>query len=440
MLMRTFLNVQRLSVAFALLLFVACSEPVSPFEDDPNLRPPQQEQPDDDKKDDGQNPGGDEQNPGNDTDEVKPGEELGKLQDDELNFTADDGNGAAPAAVTLNFTARTPWAAVLSEANAAWITVSPMSGDAGEVAMTITVQPNETTEERSVTLTVSAGTMDVRIVVKQAGAEDPGEIEPDPTVPDLRAGWPEIPLCVENENYTYVTHNCTIGGQTVRNFSLCFDKTKRGAWWVAYPLHECYLGSTGRTDAWDFDHAIPSSWQADLTKSYAAVGGVDYDRGHQIPSGDRTASREMNKATFLYSNMTPQVGQKLNQGPWGTLENKVREWICSDTLYVVTGAYWNEGSTKTTTDAAGNECPIPDYYFKVVVRTVKGNVRKTGDLLQDYKAGDLQAIGFWAPNTTTPGTYTNWVKSVGEIEQLTGFTFFPTIADEVKQQKNLSAW
>jgi hypothetical protein len=32
------------------------------------------------------------------------------------------------------------------------------------------------------------------------------------------------------------------------------------------------------------------------------------------------------------------------------------------------------------------------------------------------------------------------VKSVDEIERLTGFTFFPQISDQIKEQKDLARW
>ena len=52
----------------------------------------------------------------------------------------------------------------------------------------------------------------------------------------------------------------------------------------------------------------------------------------------------MNAQTFYMSNMTPQLN-RLNQDMWAKLETKVRANNCSDTLYVVTGAYFGAGAT-----------------------------------------------------------------------------------------------
>lgn len=270
------------------------------------------------------------------------------------------------------------------------------------------------------------------------------EETPPATAPDFPAyEWPELPVIVANDNFTYLTHFCSAGGRQMRNYTLCFDRTKAGAWWVAYPLHSVYMGS-GRPnpDPWDYDPDIDKSWQANLLLgSYTG----SYDRGHQIPNADRNADKAeggMCYQTFYSSNSTPQSAE-LNQNAWADLEGLVRNWSrnCSDTLYVVTGACW-QGTPVQTTDRAGKACPIPSHYFKVVARTVKGNIRKAGDRLGDYTASELQTIGFWVENKASEGSKPpkGWVRSVAEIETLSGFTFFPTLPAEVKTQKNTSAW
>lgn len=148
---------------------------------------------------------------------------------------------------------------------------------------------------------------------------------------------------------------------------------------------------------------------------------------------------EMCYQTFYCSNATPQNGS-LNTGAWSTLESRVRDYICSDTLYVVTGAYFANRGTSTT-DKDGKVCPVPTNYFKVLVRTVKGNIRKKGDLLSDYSESQLKSIGFWVENRSGySGVTSSMVKSVEEIEKLTGFTFFPQVPDAVKRQNAPLEW
>lgn len=246
--------------------------------------------------------------------------------------------------------------------------------------------------------------------------------------------WAELPERKENVNYQYVTHYGPLSNNmTIRNYSLCFDKIKKAALWVAYPIHNAYLGNVKRTDQWAFDPIIPIAYQANcIDKSYRG----SYDRGHQLPSGDRLATEELNAQTFYMSNMTPQLN-RLNQDMWRELELKVRMNKCSDTLYVVTGAIFNTNAT--TFDGAGNVVPLPSNYYKVLLRTKSGS---TGKAIKDCSDSELISIGFWVDqksygNIEPPRSI---CTTVADIERKTGFTFFPQIPASVKQQNNPTQW
>ncbi len=306
-------------------------------------------------------------------------------------------------------------------------------------AVNLYVNANPTEAERSATVrwTVN-GSAAGEFSLQQAAKPQASGDEQDGFPSEQVAVWPELPACQANDLYVYTTHYCDVQGKKGRNYTMCFDRTKHGAWWVAYPLHDAYLGTTKRSDEWMFDPSIDDAWQANLTLG-SYVNGDQWNRGHQIPSADRTASREMNQQTFYCSNSTPQDAA-LNGNTWADLETATRNWRCQDTLYVVTGAWWDPAGKQSTPDKAGKTCPIPDYYFKVMVRTKKGNIRQAGDLLGNYAADQLQAIGFWAPNAANQGSMKTWAKSVAEIEALTGFTFFQTLPAAVKQQNAPADW
>ena len=247
--------------------------------------------------------------------------------------------------------------------------------------------------------------------------------------------WAELPVPKENANYQYVTHYGPLSNDKKdRNYSICFDKTKKAALWVAYPIHNAYLtGSGSRTDAWAFDPIIPMVYQANcVDKSYRG----SYDRGHQLPSADRLATDELNAQTFYMSNMTPQLN-RLNQDMWAKLEARVRGNKCSDTLYVVTGAIFN--SNATTFDGAGNVVSLPTNYYKVLLRTKSGS---TGKAIKDCSDSELISIGFWVEqksygNIEPPRSI---CTSVADIEAKTGITFFPQVSATVKQQNNPTQW
>lgn len=257
--------------------------------------------------------------------------------------------------------------------------------------------------------------------------------------------WNELPKYVPNDNYIYLTHTSLLQNEIKRNYTFCFDKTLHASHWVAYPLHTCYTaGDAVRPATFPYDPDVSSVYQANLSRSYNGP----YDRGHQIPAADRKCTQAMMNQTFYSTNMTPQYGN-FNQNLWGSLEGKVRGLICPDTLYVVTGAYFGGPYSSTiatsTTDASGQVMPIPSHYFKVLLRTVRGNTSRSVDSFD--KASDLMAIGIWLLHENTGSSTvipTDAFVPVKTIEEKTGFEFFnmlnPEIADEVKLQCNPSAW
>ncbi len=264
--------------------------------------------------------------------------------------------------------------------------------------------------------------------------DDGGEIVPP--IPGKEQAWKELPDTVGMDpSLDFVTHFTAIGGKTVRNFSMLYDPQEKVSYWVAYPLHASYLGTSGRTEAWAYDPQIPEDDQLDLYRSYGT--GI-YDRGHQIPSADRTANDPANAQTFYYTNMTPQ-NSTLNRDLWANLEAWVRAKRCADTLYVVTGCV-----IRTVDDPVvryvtkdGVRGAIPKAYFKVLLRTKSGN---TGALPTDATA---KCVGFWLENTApTPNADDEYpvtksiAYTVAQIEELTGYTFFPSISPAVKATLN----
>ncbi len=255
-----------------------------------------------------------------------------------------------------------------------------------------------------------------------------GSTEVDPEASSY-IHWTETPLITKSTlsdtDIIYLNHYMPnsmtdpVSGGKMRNYSMLYSKSNKIAYWVAYPLFSNCIGSSGRTNAWAYDPEILSDYQANLSSGF---GGNGYDRGHQIPSADRTCDAATNRTTFYYSNMTPQIGRGLNQSNWATLENKVRSWLSgTDTLYVVTGAM---PPASSITQMKG--MTVPAYYFKALARRINGS---------------FITIAFKFENKSYSGSgYMEEAISVKELEQETGFTFFPTIASSVKATLNTSQW
>lgn len=254
--------------------------------------------------------------------------------------------------------------------------------------------------------------------------------------------WTEIPLSPLHlpEGYRMITHYTDLNEATVRNYTMLYDEMYKVSHWVAYPLHKSYRGTAGRQETWIYDPMVPENLQINIVNGgYSYSYGLrGYDRGHQIPSADRLATAEMNQQTFYPTNCTPQNSQ-LNQGLWASLESLVRTQMCNDTVFVVTGCAVTTATDKTVdwiwknNQAVG---AIPKAYWKVMLRTKSG---KTGSLPNSQNA---KCIGFWIENSTpsADNISKDFVKSVTEIEKLTGFVFFPEISDDIKCRYNLDLW
>jgi endonuclease G len=293
----------------------------------------------------------------------------------------------------------------------AWITINPTSGQ-GDANVILQFTQNSAKENRVAELTVTSGDKEVVLpLIQKAGSTSVEVRKPDPN-------WLEIPSGGGNSDCVTLTHDITVRSQIVRSYSMMFDKKEKIAYWVAYPHNPCYIGNSGRTDLWSVDPGVAS---ADQPEYLSSIFG--YDRGHQIPSADRTVSTLANNQTFYFTNITPQMGG-LNQYMWENLEEQVRNWMsASDTLYVVTGAILktvggNE-TVKYATDNKGAKVAVPNYYYKVLLR---------------LKTGKYDAIGFWVEHRSYGDIPVNAsvTKSVDQIEALTGFDFFASLTKSVQ--------
>lgn len=341
----------------------------------------------------------------------------GSTNPDVIMATLTNNSVLAPASsVYVVITSNTTWSLALEypAGTAAWCSLSQSTGT-GNTNVTLTYNQNTLSGSRSATVVATAGSDVSRVVLTQLGTGS-GSV--------TTSGWIELPEVPSRQDCMFVTHNTTIGGKYVRNYSLYYDSKEKISYWVAYPLHKLYTQKvTSRTDKWAYDPQIPTNLQPNLSKSYTGA----HSRGHQIASSDRLGSVNANNQTFYYTNQTPQIQNKFNSGIWSSLEEKVRSWAGSgtDTLYVVTGAVIRTvgGSEPTNNyeyDKSGTKITIPNYYYKVMV--------------QQRTNGQYRAIGFWFEHKTYTDSYSNYVMSIRDIEQKTGFRFFSNLPQNVQDE------
>lgn len=273
---------------------------------------------------------------------------------------------------------------------------------------------------------------------------------------DYDRSWGEQPEYRSDDAYIYKTYYATFvsnqffPGGKLRNYSVCYDVDRHISHWVAYPIFKKVYETPVLSRVNDFNYdpndqlpVIPTRDQQYIGtggngRGYGARG---YDRGHMLPQASRYNNYEPNRMTYYGTNMMPQ-NSTLNQNIWATLEGKVRGWgglQTYDTLYVVTGAAFK--STKTI-DNANGPIAVPSHCWKVLLRQ-RGNQNRQ---VSQFKADELKAIGFVFTNDDAGAATSieSAVRSVKEIEELTGFKFFrnldPAVADVVKSQKNLADW
>ena len=300
--------------------------------------------------------------------------------------------------------------------------------------------------------------------------------------------WAELPETVTgNDDYRYITHYSTTvrSGQRVRNYVSCYDVRRHNPMWVAHIHHDCYYeGGWSRSDPdpwrpdpeleeheqsiiypydWNDWYSGISNWPAD-EKYYWSPNNFDLPvkpdggektitKGHMLRSADRGgAGKEINIQTFYPTNVSPEL--YLHSNTWDIVEEKLSDdWTCSDTTYVVTGCYYGDDSYKlidasswgSATPGKSKTCIMPVARYRVILRTKSGI---TGKPVAECSADELISIGFWFPQAFDGQRIyeetdeSQWIFSVADIEKKIGgeFRFFPTVPENVKQQRNLSDW
>ena len=155
-----------------------------------------------------------------------------------------------------------------------------------------------------------------------------------------------------------------------------------------------------------------------------------------IPNGSRDGIQEMQKQTFYVTNSVPQRQNRFNGTIWNALENAIQGIAESEEVYVVTGVAFNKvGENKTIeyitpSDDTSQQCAIPNYFYKVVLK-----VDKSGSTVTS-----ASTIGFWFVHQDYTGTdYTSTAVSVDQIEQWTGMDFFVNLPDNVEASAETNA-
>ncbi len=288
----------------------------------------------------------------------------------------------------LNIQATGSWTVgYVFPAGTAWC--SSATAGQGNTSIAITAQQNGGTSSRTANITVTSGSESVTVTLTQSGNSSGAQ----PGTPDQY----ELPYVTDLAWYLEFPN-----GQ----YAIQYDITKKHPKWAAWQLTTAQTTGTRGSGNWHRDSRIPAQYSP-VNDDYSG-----YDRGHMCPSGDRDATSAMNYETFVYSNASPQVGPTFNQTVWNTLENTwVRgKWMsATNPLYICTGGTIDDDQLIGYTSPS--HMAIPKYYYKVILRKRNNN---------------WEAIGFWMENKSYSSSAVTraYVKSVRDIETLTGIDFF----------------
>jgi endonuclease G len=220
-------------------------------------------------------------------------------------------------------------------------------------------------------------------------------------------------------------------------FAIGYNARRGTPTWVCWHLSRAWLGQAPRQDDFRADAALPREFYQVTPKSYAASG---FDKGHNCPSGDRTADLDDNSATFLMTNMVPQAPQN-NQQTWNHLEAYTRDQLDKgQEAYVLMGSYGRggTGSKGLLQTLDQGRVTVPARIWKVIVFLPEG----PNDLQRITAGQGVRVLAVDTPNDNSLDTdWHKYLTSVDKIEQATGLDLLSALpqSTQARLQKLVDA-
>ncbi len=146
-------------------------------------------------------------------------------------------------------------------------------------------------------------------------------------------------------------------------FSTVYSGVARSPLWSAQLLTPGQLArakEVGRTDIFNEDRRLPSSWRARLED----FRGSGYDRGHLAPSADMPTPAA-DAQSFLLSNIIAQEPQN-NRLVWSAVEAAVRALARHRQVYVITGVLWIGNDVRWLEEGGEKRVMVPTHLYKIV--------------------------------------------------------------------------
>lgn len=191
------------------------------------------------------------------------------------------------------------------------------------------------------------------------------------------------------------------------------EKHEQPKWTAHIATPDLITGNLARIDSFLPDPLVKTG--SAVTADYWNSG---YDRGHLVPSADMRWNYDALKATYYYSNISPQVPE-LNRETWADLEDWGRRYVnfSKRRVFVITGPVLRDGLPTLQKADRKNEVSIPELFWKVIA---------------DLDGDQPKAIAFVMRNMKLDGPPISFAVPVDSVEKLTGYDFLSSLDDAVE--------
>jgi endonuclease G len=191
--------------------------------------------------------------------------------------------------------------------------------------------------------------------------------------------------------------------------------------WASWDLTASDVGTTERSSTFFTDTSLPAGFHLVTSSEYNSSG---WDRGHMCPSKDRSDNTTDNDQTFLMSNIVPQNSSN-NSGLWADLENYCRSLTATQEILITCGPRGFGANT-----IPSGYVHIPSNLWKIAVCVPLGS-GTAYDRLTNSPAAAIRVIAIDVPNATPTGSWSNYVISVKQLQDLTGYNFFSALPNNL---------
>jgi endonuclease G len=217
-------------------------------------------------------------------------------------------------------------------------------------------------------------------------------------------------------------------------YALSYNNSRAIPNWTSWHLDTSWVtGVSDRQNDFRSDTTLPAGFTRVASGYNFATYG--FDRGHMVPSADRTSSVEDNSATFLMTNMIPQASGN-NQGPWANLENHLRTLLNNgaNELYIVSGGQGvggtsSEGNFDSILDTANQSVTVPKYTWKVIMVLPSGD---TDDVARVNASTRTFAVIMPNNDNIRPDDWKKYLATVDQVEALTGQNYFSNVPEDIQ--------